>query len=78
MTVHTVHFVCLAILITLIKLEAYRVLKALSSRTLCYLDSGAGTNLGVGHVKSKNRGYADMDPNLDTGAGIRYLFKLLI
>ncbi|GFY95191.1 Vps52 / Sac2 family [Actinidia rufa] len=39
---------------------------------LCYLDSGAGTNLGVGHVKSKNRGYADMDPNLDTSAGIRH------
>ena len=40
--------------------------------------SGAGTNLGVGHVKSKNRGCADVDPNLDTGAGIRYLFQLLI
>ncbi|GFZ01979.1 ATP-dependent caseinolytic (Clp) protease/crotonase family protein [Actinidia rufa] len=41
------------------------------SERLCYLDSGAGTNLGVGHMKSKNREYADMNLNLDTVVGIK-------
>lgn len=36
---------------------------------LCCSDSGV--NLGVGHLNLKNTGYADMDLDLDTGAGIR-------
>lgn len=34
--------------------------------------SGAGVNLGGGYLKFINPGYVDMDPNLDTGTGIRY------
>lgn len=34
--------------------------------------SGADTNLGVGHLKLKNRGYGDMDAYLNKGTGVRY------
>lgn len=40
--------------------------------------SDAGVNPGVGHLKSESTGYADMDPDLDTGAGIRQIIIFVI